>query len=66
LDFRILSATQINEKKKQKNQKKPKTLMNSNSKGGEFLSEVVPILQGAGRVSSTVWGLWTPKWQGFI
>lgn len=61
-----MSATQINEKKKQKNQKKPKTLMNSNSKGGEFLSEVVPILQGAGRVSSTVWGLWTPKWQGFI
>lgn len=31
--------------------------MNSNSKGGEFLSEVVPILQGAGRLSSTVWGL---------
>ena len=63
-----MSATQINEKKNNKKQtnKKNKTLMNSNSKGGEFLSEVVPILQGAGRVSSTVWGLWTPKWQGFI
>ena len=61
-----MSATQINEKKKNKKQKKTNTLMNSNSKGGEFLSEVVPILQGAGRVSSTVWGLWTPKWQGFI
>lgn len=41
-------------------------LMDSNRKGGEFLAEVVPILQCADRVSSTALDLWAQEWQSFI